>query len=395
MIRRIGLSVLILNVEMAELILDDSEPQFLSDTQQVTTRTRSKAGGNEKCCGINCKNNAVKNPRLHFFHFPKDEERCFIWIENAQQPDLKNKTAEDLAHSFYLCNEHFEDDMFVNAKQKQRLKPGAIPTLFEVEDKEAILQDNVKDQESITKSDVKKAKKHTSRSKEQGEDKTLSSPLVCHAMRIKPGEELRYSLESYISTHDLQGAFVVSCVGSVREARIRLADSTTIVHLTKPHEILALNGTLSGGGHLHISLSDEEGKVIGGHLVGNAVVYTTAEVIIGELPKLSFQRQMDSETSYKELVIQERLQGKKRSSGSDSDAEETASSSGGLRTPNRKRARRGNTKANTIRITSEKDAYERKAGNKNSDDPSVKLIRSENGVSTLSVNDTLLSFKHA
>lgn len=46
-----------------------------------------------------------------------------------------------------------------------------------------------------------------------------------------------------------------------------------------PLEILSLVGTLSGGhGHLHISLSDSEGRVVGGHLIGDDEIFTTVEV---------------------------------------------------------------------------------------------------------------------
>jgi len=48
--------------------------------------------------------------------------------------------------------------------------------------------------------------------------------------------------------------------------------------LTGPFEITSLMGTLAAGGHLHISLSDADGHVIGGHLVGDDVIHTTAEV---------------------------------------------------------------------------------------------------------------------
>ena len=72
-----------------------------------------------------------------------------------------------------------------------------------------------------------------------------------------------------------------------------------------PFEIVSLVGTLSGGvgGHLHISLSDNKGQVVGGHVVGDLVIYTTAEVVIGECEGVRFEREMDRETGYDELVV--------------------------------------------------------------------------------------------
>ena len=72
-----------------------------------------------------------------------------------------------------------------------------------------------------------------------------------------------------------------------------------------PLEIVSLVGTLSGGesGHLHISLSDNNGHVIGGHVMGDLFIHTTAEVVIGSCPGVAFRREYDDETGYDELVV--------------------------------------------------------------------------------------------
>ncbi len=44
-------------------------------------------------------------------------------------------------------------------------------------------------------------------------------------------------------------------------------------------------------------------QVIGGHVLGNMEVHTTAEIVIGNMPEFRFSRQMDPDTGYKELVI--------------------------------------------------------------------------------------------
>lgn len=69
---------------------------------------------------------------------------------------------------------------------------------------------------------------------------------------------------------------------------------------------MSLVGTLSGGGHLHVSLSDKQGNVIGGHVMGNMKVFTTAEIIIGECTELVFDRPLDDKTGFDELRIQTR-----------------------------------------------------------------------------------------
>ncbi len=63
-------------------------------------------------------------------------------------------------------------------------------------------------------------------------------------------------------------------------------------------------GTISiHGEHLHISLSDSEGKTIGGHLLGDAIVYTTAEIVIGEMCGVEFKRELCGQSGWPELKI--------------------------------------------------------------------------------------------
>jgi len=71
-----------------------------------------------------------------------------------------------------------------------------------------------------------------------------------------------------------------------------------------PFEIVSLVGTLSGiEGHLHIALSDAQGRMIGGHVIGGLHIFTTAEIVIGECSDLKFTREQDDSTGFQELVI--------------------------------------------------------------------------------------------
>lgn len=76
-----------------------------------------------------------------------------------------------------------------------------------------------------------------------------------------------------------------------------------IIECNGSYEIVSLVGTLAGDGHLHVALSDDEGRVIGGHVLDNMVVLTTAEIVIGDCNGLKFTREHDIETGYTELVI--------------------------------------------------------------------------------------------
>lgn len=70
---------------------------------------------------------------------------------------------------------------------------------------------------------------------------------------------------------------------------------------------MSLVGTLSAGGHVHGSFSDTEGKVFGGHVMGDLIVYTTAEIVVGNCPVLRFNREYDEQSGYPELVVEKKL----------------------------------------------------------------------------------------
>lgn len=133
------------------------------------------------------------------------------------------------------------------------------------------------------------------------------SLVTAHAVRLHPGDDLRKSLVAFAKARNLQAAFVMTVVGSVREARLRMADQHDATAIKGPLEIVSLTGTLDGEAcHLHASLSDSTGRTYGGHLVEGCPVYTTAEVVLGEADALRFTREVDPQTTFPELVIRPR-----------------------------------------------------------------------------------------
>ena len=51
------------------------------------------------------------------------------------------------------------------------------------------------------------------------------STLSCYALRLEPGQEVRETLLKYVRDKKLAAPFVLSCVGSVTQATLRLADA--------------------------------------------------------------------------------------------------------------------------------------------------------------------------
>lgn len=131
--------------------------------------------------------------------------------------------------------------------------------------------------------------------------------MQLYAVRLHPMQDLKQELIAFTQEHGLQAGFIVTCVGSLQVAALRLAnqDETTIIE--RKFEICSLVGTLDPQGcHLHISLADSTGAMVGGHLQDGNLIYTTAEIVIGEATDLAFQREHDAQTGYPELTIKPR-----------------------------------------------------------------------------------------
>ncbi|MNH42050.1 hypothetical protein D3C79_1036660 [compost metagenome] len=77
--------------------------------------------------------------------------------------------------------------------------------------------------------------------------------------------------------------------------------------MTGTFEVISLNGTLElTGEHLHLSVSDPQGAMLGGHMMPGCTVRTTLELVIGELDALAFSRQPCALSRYDELHISSR-----------------------------------------------------------------------------------------
>ncbi len=133
----------------------------------------------------------------------------------------------------------------------------------------------------------------------------LAAPgLEAHAFRLRPGQDLLEGLVAEARLRDLRAGCVLSAVGSVRHLRLRFADRPEPTDLEGSFEIVSLSGTVTReGAHVHLAVSDAEGRTLGGHLVPGNPVHTTAEIVLGELPGVAFSREPDPTTTYRELVV--------------------------------------------------------------------------------------------
>ena len=137
---------------------------------------------------------------------------------------------------------------------------------------------------------------------------TLSSPLTSYALRLRPCQDLKQELAAFVAAHHLRAGAVLTCVGSLTEVVLRLANQEGPTTYHGHFEIVSLVGTLStAGSHLHLAVADSTGRTIGGHLLDGCRVYTTAELVLAELPALEFQRETDPTFGYQELVLKPAL----------------------------------------------------------------------------------------
>ncbi|MFQ3613083.1 MAG: PPC domain-containing DNA-binding protein [Cyanobacteriota bacterium] len=130
--------------------------------------------------------------------------------------------------------------------------------------------------------------------------------LRIYPLRLCPGQDLKQELEQFARQQPLQAGFVLSAVGSLTQATLRLADQTEDHLLVERLEILALNGSLCADGlHLHLTVADCQGKTWGGHLRPGCLIYTTAELVLADSLEHRFSRQLDPTTGYLELQIEQ------------------------------------------------------------------------------------------
>jgi len=141
----------------------------------------------------------------------------------------------------------------------------------------------------------------TKRSVMQNQDNSF------HAIRLKPGEDIRASIQKFVNDNHINAGWITSCAGSLLNYNIRFANQQEGNKGSGHFEIVSLSGTLSvNGSHIHLSISDSTGKTIGGHLLEGCIIYTTAEIIIGQSKKLVFKREKNGTTPWDELQIEKK-----------------------------------------------------------------------------------------
>lgn len=133
-------------------------------------------------------------------------------------------------------------------------------------------------------------------------------PFLIHAFRLKPEQDLKKEIENYVQHKKIEAGWMMTCVGSLTDTNLRLANAKDGTAAQGHFEILSLTGTVSMHGcHLHLCVGDTFGAATGGHLLPGNLIYTTAEIVIGESKTHIFKREKDGSTEWEELQVSERL----------------------------------------------------------------------------------------
>lgn len=127
--------------------------------------------------------------------------------------------------------------------------------------------------------------------------------------RLKPGQYLKEEIEKIARNQEIKAGVLLSIVAGLENVVLRMAgsapDNQNVKRWKGPFEIVSGTGTISRDGcHIHISVSDQKGNVLGGHLKDGCVVKYTAEVILGIFDNVVYKRVFDQETGFKELEVE-------------------------------------------------------------------------------------------
>ncbi|MBT4511508.1 MAG: DNA-binding protein [Chloroflexi bacterium] len=129
-----------------------------------------------------------------------------------------------------------------------------------------------------------------------------------HVFRVKPRQEILNEITRYCQENRIHSGVVIGLIGSVDSAKLNFLKALPGKYETEtyagPLEIVCAQGSVALKDedlivHIHIQLSSQQ-SCWGGHLV-EAKVFSTAEVVIGELD-CPLYRYSDEYTGLNELI---------------------------------------------------------------------------------------------
>ena len=110
--------------------------------------------------------------------------------------------------------------------------------------------------------------------------------MKTHTLKLNPQLDLRLSIKEFSNKNSISG-FVLGIVGDLSKAVFKCPTKKDLTTIKGHLEIITLNGTFSSDNvHLHLSFSDENCRVWGGHLENGTKVLKRADILIAEITKI-------------------------------------------------------------------------------------------------------------
>ena len=101
------------------------------------------------------------------------------------------------------------------------------------------------------------------------------------------GADVYNSLKE-LSRHNNSTSFLISAVGDLSKVTFKCPLNENPIILEKKLEIITLSGFIrSTDFHVHLSVSDENCNVLGGHLLPGTIVLKSLDILIGVIPNLN------------------------------------------------------------------------------------------------------------
>ena len=107
--------------------------------------------------------------------------------------------------------------------------------------------------------------------------------------KLSSGEDVFNSLDN-LKIYNDSTSFILSVVGDLSRVSFRCPLNQKPIIYEKKLEIITLSGYLTKKeSHLHISVSDENCSVLGGHLLPGTFVLKSLDILLGVIPNLKQQ----------------------------------------------------------------------------------------------------------
>ena len=142
----------------------------------------------------------------------------------------------------------------------------------------------------------------------RGAEGSLGRVIV---VRLAPGTDLLKGIQEACEKYRIHNGVVVSAIGSLNGVRFCDVEALPekkcgygygkILSLDETIELTGAGGVICSDAenninlHIHICMSDKNGKAYGGHLVEGTKVLMTADIVLGEIEGIAMRREYNED----------------------------------------------------------------------------------------------------